>query len=30
MDGDVSRYHAVITTAFPDLPIRTFRFLAEG
>lgn len=30
MDGDPSRYRAVIATAFPDLPIRTFRFLAEG
>lgn len=30
MDGDASRYRAVIATAFPDLPIRTFRFLAEG
>jgi len=30
MDGDPSRYRAVIATAFPDLLIRTFRFLAEG
>ncbi|MGI8687497.1 MAG: phosphotransferase family protein [Thermomicrobiales bacterium] len=30
MNSDASRYRAAIATAFPDLPIRRFRFLAEG
>ncbi len=30
MSDDAARYRAAITAAFPDLPILTFHFLAEG